>query len=124
VISTHIIEGKVFEMIRETMLDPGKLRGCLVNGAGLDDRNTARELAKVAGKMSHLDQDRRQLIDRYAADQMTGDEYIAASRALDEKLERLVRAKTKLAAAVRSKWRKWSPPQPLVALQSKRTRKR
>ena len=27
-ISTHILERHVFEMIRETMLDPGKLRGC------------------------------------------------------------------------------------------------
>ena len=42
------------------------------------------------------------MIDRYAADQVTGEEYIAANRALDQKLERLVREKTKLAAALRS----------------------
>ena len=48
VISTHILEGKVFEMIRETMLDPAKLRGCVESGAGLDDQGTARELARVA----------------------------------------------------------------------------
>jgi hypothetical protein len=42
------------------------------------------------------------MIDRYAADQMTGEEYIAANRALDEKLGRLVREKAKLAAALRS----------------------
>jgi site-specific DNA recombinase len=101
-ISTHILEGKTFQMIRETMLDPGKLRGCVENGVGLDDRSTARELASVARKIGALDHERRQLIDRYAADQMTGDEYIAANRALDEKLERLMRAKTKLAAASRS----------------------
>jgi hypothetical protein len=89
-------------MIRETMLDPAKLRGCVKNGAGLDDRTTARELARVAGKISGIEQDRRQLIDRYAADQMTGEEYIAANRALDETLERLVRSKAKLAAAARS----------------------
>ena len=43
---------------------------------------------------------------RYAADQMTGDEYIAdiaANRALDDKLERLVRAKAKLARALQSR---------------------
>jgi DNA-directed RNA polymerase beta subunit len=39
---------------------------------------------------------------RYAADQMTGEEYISANRALDEKLERLVRKKAKFAAALRS----------------------
>jgi hypothetical protein len=52
--------------------------------------------------MSALDQERRQMIDRYAADQMTGEEYISGNRALDEKLERLVREKAKLAAALRS----------------------
>jgi site-specific DNA recombinase len=51
-IGTHILEGKVFEMIREVMLDPGKLRGCIKKGAGLDDRSTARKLARVAGRMS------------------------------------------------------------------------
>ena len=44
-ISTHILERHVFEMIRETMLDPGKLRGCIETGAGMDDQSTARELA-------------------------------------------------------------------------------
>jgi hypothetical protein len=101
-IGTHILEGKVFEIIREIMLDPGKLRGCINNGGGLDDRSTARELAKVARKISTVDQDRRQLMDRYATDQMTGEEYISGNRALDGKLERLVREKAKLAAALRS----------------------
>jgi hypothetical protein len=96
------LEGKVFEVIREIMLDPKRLRGCISKGAGLDHRSTARELARVAGKMTALDQDRRQMIDRYAADQMTGEEYIAANRALDQKLEKLVREKAKLAAALRS----------------------
>jgi hypothetical protein len=100
-ISTHILEGHVFKMIRETMLDPGKLRACVESSAGMDDRDTARELTKVAQKIGALDHDRRELISRYAADQMTGDEYIAANRALDERLERLVRAKAKLVTALR-----------------------
>jgi site-specific DNA recombinase len=37
-ISTHILEGHVFKMIRETMLDPGKLRGCVEIGARIDER--------------------------------------------------------------------------------------
>jgi site-specific DNA recombinase len=100
-IGTHILEGKVFEMIRETMTDPVKLRRCL-DGARSDDRSTAQELARVASKISALDQERRQMIDRYAADQMTGEEYIAANRTLDQKLEKLVREKAKLAAALQS----------------------
>ena len=50
-IGTHILEGKVFEMIRETMLDPGKLRGCL-DGGGTDDRSTARDFARIARMIS------------------------------------------------------------------------
>jgi hypothetical protein len=100
-ISTHILEGQVFEMIRETMLDPGKLRGCIESVAGIDDRSTARELTRIAQKIGGLDHERRELISKYAADQMTGDEYITANRALDDKLERLVRAKTKLITALR-----------------------
>jgi hypothetical protein len=45
-IATHVLEGNVFEMIRETMLDPAKLRGCIKNDGGLDDRGVARELAR------------------------------------------------------------------------------
>src|SRR6516164_9674959 len=100
-ISTHILEGHVFEMIRETMLDPGKLRGCVETGAEIDDRTTAQELTKVAQKIGALDHERRELISRYAADQITDDEYVTANRALDDRLERLVRAKAKLAGALR-----------------------
>jgi hypothetical protein len=60
-ISTHILEATIFEMVRETMLDPGKLRGCMENGAGLDDQSTARELASVARKIGALDHKRREL---------------------------------------------------------------
>jgi len=66
----------------------------------MDDRSTAQDLTKVAQKIGALDNERRELISKYAADQMTGDDYIAANRALDEKLERLVRAKAKLAMAL------------------------
>jgi hypothetical protein len=101
-INTHILEGKVFAMIRDTMLDPAKLRGCIQGAAGFDDRSAARELARVARKIGTLDHERRELIERYAADQMTGEDYISANRTLDEKLERLVREKARLAAALRS----------------------
>jgi hypothetical protein len=101
-IGTHILEGKVFELIRETMLSPAKLRGCIDTGGRLDNRSIARELARVAGEIRALDEERRQLINRYAAKQMAGDEYITANRALDSDLERLTREKAELVAAMRS----------------------
>ena len=101
-IGTHILEGKVFEMIREIMLDPGKLRGCIDTGGRLDDQGIARELARVAGEIRALDEERRRIISRYAAEQMAGDEYITANRALDRDLERLTREKGELVAELRS----------------------
>ena len=100
-IGTHILEGKVFEMIRQIMLDPGKLQDCIDIGSELDDRSIARELARVAAKFSALEDERRQIIGRYAAEQMTGEEYIAANRALDERQERLTGKKAWLIAAMR-----------------------
>jgi hypothetical protein len=73
------------------MLDPGKLHGCIDTGGALDDRSIARELARVAGYFSALE-----------AEQMTGEAYIAANRALDGKQERLTRKKAKLVAAMRT----------------------
>ena len=101
-IGTHILEGKVFELIWEIMLDPAKLRSCIETGGRLDDRSIARELARVAGAISALDEKRRHLINRYAAEQMTGEAYITANRALDSDLERLTREKAELVAALRS----------------------
>jgi hypothetical protein len=101
-IGTHILEGKVFELIQEIMLDPAKLRGCTDAGGRSGDRSIARELARIAGEIRALDEERRGLISRYAAEQMAGEAYITANRALDRDLERLTREKAELVAALQS----------------------
>jgi site-specific DNA recombinase len=101
-IGTHILEGKVSELIREIMLDPAKLRGCIDTDGKLADQHIARELAHVAAELGELDEKRRRLINQYAAEQMAGEEYITANRALDRDLERLTREKAELVAALRS----------------------
>ena len=100
--AAHILEGKVFEMIRESMLDPGKLHSCIDTGGRLDDQSVARGPARVAGEIRTVDEERRRIIGRYAAEQIAGDEYIAADHALDRDLERLTRKKAELVAALRS----------------------
>jgi hypothetical protein len=98
-IGTHILEDKVFEMIRDTMLHPSMLRGCIEGGSGLDDRKIARRLARVAENIGAVEDERRRLIDRYAAEEIGGEEYIAANRALDGDLGRLTRERASLVAA-------------------------
>jgi hypothetical protein len=56
----------------------------------------------MAEMIGALHDERRQLNYRYAADQISGEDFIAASRALDEKVGRLMLEKSKLAAALRS----------------------
>jgi site-specific DNA recombinase len=101
-IATHILEGHVWEMIRETILDPAELRGCIKDDAAADDRSIARELARVAGHIKFIDEERRRIIDLYAKEQIGGEEYIDANRALDKDLERLIRRKAELAASLQS----------------------
>jgi hypothetical protein len=73
-IATHMLEGKVFEMIEQTMLDPARLRCCIDGGGGVDDRRVAQQLARVAEKLKALDDERRQIIGVYAAELMSGEE--------------------------------------------------
>jgi site-specific DNA recombinase len=101
-IATHILEGKVSELIRETMLNPGKLRGCIEGAGGLDDKSIARKLAKVASQLGKIEEERRNIINRYATEKLSGEDYIAANRALDLQQERLIQKKAELVAALRS----------------------
>jgi site-specific DNA recombinase len=74
-IATHILEAKVFELVAETMTDPGKLRGCIAEsttGTG----GTTKALHRIAKKIGDLDDQRRQLNYRYAASEIFGDEFI------------------------------------------------
>ena len=56
-IGTHILEGKVFEMTREIVIDPERLRSCVENGSKMTDRSTARELVGIARKIGALNQE-------------------------------------------------------------------
>src|SRR5262249_11365416 len=84
------------------LLDPAALRGCIKNEPRRDDQRVARDLARIAGHIRGLDEERRRIIELYAREEMGGEEYIAAHRALDKELGRLIREKTRLAASLRS----------------------
>ena len=51
-IGTHILEGKVFELIREIMLDPGKLRGCIDTGGRLTTRGSRASLRALQERLA------------------------------------------------------------------------
>jgi hypothetical protein len=69
---------------------------------GAQVRKVARRLAHVAENIGAIEDKRRRLIDQYASEKITGEEYITANRALDGELERLTREKAELVAALKS----------------------
>ena len=100
-VATHLLEGKVFEMIRETMFDPSKLRACVQAPAKRDgERGIAQRLARIARHLVAIEEDRKRLIELYASEQLESRAYIEANRELDAKLARLKREKREIAAGV------------------------
>ena len=100
-VATHLLEGKVFEMIRETMFDPSKLRACVQAPVKRDgERGIARRLGRIARHIVAIEEDRKRLIELYACERLESRAYIEANRELDAKLARLKREKREIAAGV------------------------
>jgi hypothetical protein len=87
-VETHILDAKIVDLIRDTLLDPEKLRSCIQGGADLP-QDEGRESEWIAAELRQLDEDRRQLQKLYATGKMSKTRYVGASRAIDEMLERL-----------------------------------
>ena len=80
---------------------PGPLRKLLSKSESTrDSATTSKSRCAHRQNTGSLDDEQRQLSYRYAADRMSGDQFIAASRILDEKLGRLILEKSKLAAVL------------------------
>jgi site-specific DNA recombinase len=98
-IATHLLEDKVFELIRDVMLDPLKLRGAMAetedNGRG-GRRHFERRLAKIVASVAAIEEQKRHLIELYASDHLAEAEYVAQNVALDGELDRLNCEKAKL----------------------------
>ena len=88
-IATHLLEGRVFDLIRGVMLDAGMLRRCIDRGKSGEayEGHIAREMSQVAQASKAAADKRRRMMEQYALEQMPADEYIAENRALDAELE-------------------------------------
>jgi DNA invertase Pin-like site-specific DNA recombinase len=98
-VSTHILDAKIVGLIRDTLLDPEKLRSCIEGESNLP-QDEGREAEWIAAELRQLDEDRRQLTKLYATGKMSKGQYVGASRAIDEMLERF---KSERELAVRTK---------------------
>jgi len=95
-----VLEEKVFELIREFMLDPRELRRCFRFTAladGDDQQRAKRELASIAARIEEIGNERRRMIELYASDEVARDAYINANMALDKELDELKQKKAAIA---------------------------
>jgi site-specific DNA recombinase len=91
-IQTHMLEAKVFELIREVMLDPLKLRECMnfFREAARPDRSHIQgQLTRIHHRATTIEAEKKRLIDLYAADELPEAAYVDGNIALDQELHRL-----------------------------------
>jgi site-specific DNA recombinase len=98
-IATTILDHTVVGLICDNMLGPEKLARCIEGGG--TDGSAARELCRIAEVINALTERRRRIFDAYAKEQMTAENYIAMSRAIDEGIVRLRREKEGILSASR-----------------------
>jgi site-specific DNA recombinase len=101
-IAKHLLDEKVMDMIGAAMFDPEKFACCVEFGDRVDDPDVAREFARIVSEINGLDEKRRRLIELYATERTTYDEYAKASHTLDDAIVRLNRDKAQLAKAIRN----------------------
>jgi hypothetical protein len=98
-VATHLLDAAVYAAMEDMLLDPGTLAESIdvrdEAGEG-EHRRVAEELAKIAGLIQSVDDERSWLIDQYATDQMAEDVYIKGNRALDGRLAELRREKVRM----------------------------
>jgi hypothetical protein len=79
-------------MVKETMLDPAKLRACMDffrEDAGAAELRLEKELKAIAGPLEALQEQKRRIIDLYASGDLSRDGYVAKNRELDGMIETL-----------------------------------
>jgi site-specific DNA recombinase len=101
-IATHLLEDKVFELIREVMVDPRKLRACFKFTAlpdSADWQEVRRQLARITARIEEIGTERRRMFELYASDELTREAYINRNIALDKELDQLKQKKAAVTEA-------------------------
>jgi hypothetical protein len=99
-VATHLLEGKVMEMIRDTMLVPEKLLACmegLESGKNDKHEHLVRQLERFTARIAGIEAQKQRSIDLYAADRLPNQAYIAKNRNLDREIQRLHKRKVQIA---------------------------
>jgi site-specific DNA recombinase len=91
-IATHVLEGTVFDMLRETLFDPVRLyaRSELLRAGEHHDQSTIpARLKRLQRRIEHIHTEKARLIDLYAAGIVPETDYASQNIALDEEVKLL-----------------------------------
>lgn len=95
------LENKVMAMIKETMCDVLKLKGCMEffkSDYRLDQKRVEWKFMRLEKKEKRLDKEKKQLIDQFASEKITQQEYVEKNVILDQQL---LKAKNKRSELLR-----------------------
>ena len=93
-IKAELIEGRVFAMVRDVMLDPAKLRACMEHfreDTRVAELRLEREVKAVDGRLQAVHEQKRRVIDIYASGDLSRDGYVQKNRELDGMVETLIK---------------------------------
>jgi site-specific DNA recombinase len=98
-VATHLLDGKVMEMIRDTLLVPENLQMCMEGlECGKNDKheNLVQKLARFTDRIAGVEAEKQKSIDLYAAGGLTKEAYVSANLTLDEEIKRLQKRKVQI----------------------------
>jgi Recombinase zinc beta ribbon domain len=91
-IKAEALEGRVFAMIQDIMLDPTKLRECMdlfKDDSQVMGRRLERRLKAIELRLRALDDEKRRILDIYASGDLSREAYVAKSRHYDTEMTKL-----------------------------------
>jgi site-specific DNA recombinase len=102
-VSTHILEGKVFAMVKEYMLDPAVLKKHM-DFFKKDYRSSQQriewKLMRIDKKEKGIEAQKKRLVDTYAAGQLAQQEYVDRNVELDQELLKIRNGRNELLLTV------------------------
>ena len=104
-IKAEALEGRVFAMIRDVMLDPAKLRECMdffKDDAQVAGRRVKRRLKAIELRLGTLDDEKRRILDIYASGDLSREAYVAKSLRYDTEMTELTGEQNDLVSECRS----------------------
>jgi hypothetical protein len=91
-IKSELLEARVFAMVRDVMLDPQELRGCMdffKEDTGRTELRIEKELKSIDESLASLHEKKRRIIDVYASGDLSRNAYVEKNREYDGLIETL-----------------------------------